>query len=141
MPTEKNIKTPELLYEYFEAYKKKCKENPKFENCYSARLNDYKPIPREIPITMNGFEIYLRKSELIAKLDDYIFNKDDRYTEYAVIIRAIQLEIYEDKYSGAAAGIFNQNIIARDLGLTDKKEIKAQIEQPLFPEEDNDKKS
>lgn len=141
MPTEKNIKTPELLYQYFEAYKKKCKENPKFENCYSARLNDYKPIPREIPITMNGFEVWLFKNKIVAKLQDYLSNKDDRYSQYACILRTIKAEIYNDKYNGAAAGIFNQNIIARDLGLTDKKEIKAQIEQPLFPDEDNDKKS
>ena len=39
------------------------------------------------------------------------------------IIRAIGLEIYEDKFNGATAGVFQHNIIARDLGLTDKKDL------------------
>lgn len=135
MATEKNIKTPEALEKHFEAYKKECKENPKFENCYTARTNTFCAVPREIPLTMNGFEIYLRKKKIICKLDDYISNKEDRYKQYAAIIRAIKSEIYEDKFVGAAVGIFNNNIIARDLGLTDKKEVDVKTEQPLFPEE------
>lgn len=31
--------------------------------------------------------------------------------------------IYEQKFTGAAAGMLNSNIIARDLGLSDKKEL------------------
>ena len=30
--------------------------------------------------------------------------------------------MYSDKYEGAAVGIYNPNIIARDLGLADKTE-------------------
>ena len=32
--------------------------------------------------------------------------------------------MFEQKFAGAAVGLFNANIIARDLGLTDKQEIK-----------------
>ena len=32
--------------------------------------------------------------------------------------------MFEQKFAGAAVGLFNADIIARDLGLTDKQEIK-----------------
>lgn len=43
-----------------------------------------------------------------------------------VITQAEQI-IYADKYKGAAVGFYNHNIIARDLGLADKKEAKVEI--------------
>ena len=39
------------------------------------------------------------------------------------IIHKIEEIIYNQKFEGAAVGIFNSNIIARDLGLSDKKDI------------------
>lgn len=38
------------------------------------------------------------------------------------VIEAVDKIIYSQKFEGAAAGMFNPNIIARDLGLVDKKE-------------------
>ena len=122
MPTEKNIKTPELLYKHFESYKRYCKQNPKKENFWSSRSDKEVSVSREIPLTWNGFEIWLSKNKILVKLQDYKENKDNRYSEYACTIRTIIKEIYEDKYSGAASGIFQHNIIARDLGLTEKTE-------------------
>jgi len=121
MPTKKNIKTPNDLYKHFEDYKQECKLNPKKENFYSQKQDREVSISREIPYTWDGFEIYLRKEKILVKLDDYKADKDGRYTQYADIIRAIANEIYEDKYTGAVAGIFQNNIIARDLGLTDNQ--------------------
>ena len=47
-------------------------------------------------------------------------NQDD-YSE--VITRAEEV-IYSQKFAGAAADLLNANIIARDLGLTDKREVR-----------------
>ena len=69
----------------------------------------------------------LRKNKIIVRLDDYKANKDDRYSGYADIIHVIDREIYEDKITGAVAGVFNANIIARDLGLAEKQEIKGNV--------------
>lgn len=44
----------------------------------------------------------------------------------AVITRVEQI-IYQQKFSGAAADLLNANIIARDLGLADKSELKAEM--------------
>ena len=123
MPTDKNIKTPEKLYSYFEKYKDYCKQNPKKENIWNSRSEKEVSLNREIPITWVGFENYLRKQKVITTLQDYEFNKDERYNEYITIVRAIKDEIYEDKNNGAVTGIFQHNIIARDLGLVDKKDV------------------
>ena len=127
MPTDKNIKTPEILYALFEKYKAYCKENPKKENFWSHKAEKEISISREIPYTWDGFEIWLRKNKAIARLDDYKANKQDRYSEYAYIIRVIDKEIYEDKFTGAVANIFNSNIIARDLGLRDDQNIDSSV--------------
>jgi hypothetical protein len=44
------------------------------------------------------------------------------FSDYAAIHK-IEDIIYDQKFTGAVIGIFKENIIARDLGLTDKKEI------------------
>lgn len=123
MPTKKNIETPERFYELFEGYKEECKKNPKKENFWNSRAEKQVSVDREIPYTWNGFEIYLRKNKIICYPDDYKSNRDGRYSEYVDIIRTIDNEIYEDKFSGAVSGIYQHNIIARDLGLSDKSEV------------------
>ena len=135
MSTKKNIPTPKLLLNYFSKYKEYCKSNSKKEYAFIQSLKKEIGVTREIPYTWDGFEIWLRNNKIIAKLDDYKANKDKRYTEYADIIHAIGQEIYEDKYTGAVAGVFNSNIIARDLGLTDKKEVDQNINAMIWNEE------
>lgn len=137
MPTKKNIKTPEILYKHFESYKKDCKLNPKYEYQFVPSMKKEVGVTREVPYTLDGFEIWLRKNEILCKLDDYIANKDNRYSQYADIIHAIRQEIYQDKYNGSVAGVFNANIIARDLGLKDTTvneiEDKRKTVNDLFP--------
>jgi len=40
------------------------------------------------------------------------------------VIRAINAIMYTNKFDGASCGLYNANIIARDLGLADKKDVK-----------------
>ncbi|MEL7477276.1 MAG: terminase small subunit [Pseudomonadota bacterium] len=42
--------------------------------------------------------------------------------QYSEVTEAINTIMYEQKFSGAAAGLLSSNIIARDLGLVDKRE-------------------
>ena len=124
MSTKKNIESPEKLYEYFEKYKRRCKESPKMENFWSSKNEKQVSVTREIPLTWVGFEVWLNKNKILTKLDDYKSNKDNRYSDYAGIIRAIGNEIWEDQFSGATVGVYQHNIIARNLGLADKQEVK-----------------
>lgn len=123
MPTKKNIESPEKLRELFEEYKDYCKKNPKYENILSHKTGEIHKVPREVSYTWSGFEVWLFNKKVVARLDDYRFNKENRYSEYAYILDIINKEIYNDKINGAVAGIFNQNIIARDLGLVDKQQV------------------
>jgi hypothetical protein len=43
---------------------------------------------------------------------------------FSWVITRIKETIYEQKFTGAAAGFLNANIISRDLGLIDKKDVK-----------------
>jgi len=49
--------------------------------------------------------------------------------DYLETIDRIKNIIFIDKFEGAAAGIYSTAFIARDLGLTDKKEVVAEIEE------------
>ncbi len=68
---------------------------------------------------LNEFE-----SELKAKTD--LLSKD-----FMTVITQIREIIEDQKFQGAAVGFFNANIIARDLGLTDKTEQKHSIDETV----------
>ena len=51
------------------------------------------------------------------------YNVYRKREEYQWVTNAVADIIYAQKFEGAAAGMLNPNIIARDLGLADKKEL------------------
>ena len=59
----------------------------------------------------NDFEVSLK-----GKTDD--ISKD-----FSAVITRMRETIYNQKFSGAAADLLNANIIARDLGLSDRKDV------------------
>jgi len=133
MPKQKIIDSPIEMANLFLKYSEYEKGRPKFENVLHQKTGQIIAVPREVPLTWNGFEIWLSENGIIEKIDDYKADKDGRYKEYADIITRIGKIIYHDKYNGAAAGIFNPNIIARDLGLADKKDLQHSIpEKQVF---------
>lgn len=86
------------------------------------------------PYTWTGFEAYLGDRGIMRNFDHYKANYQNRYTEFQPILRVINNIMATQKFEGAAVGIFNANIISRDLGLADKSELKV-MEQPLFGDE------
>lgn len=56
-------------------------------------------------------------------------------SEYSEVTQAVEQVMYEQKFTGAAAGMLNSNIIARDLGLAEKTETELsgglKVEQSL----------
>ncbi|MDA8692492.1 DNA-packaging protein [Saprospiraceae bacterium] len=120
----KNIKSPSILWDLFCDYAARCDEHPLniTELKTTPKGKETKTTMKPIPYTWDGFEDYLFESGVINDLGDYEANTDNRYADYATIIKAIKRTIRKQKFEGAAAGIFNSNIIARDLGLSDKKE-------------------
>jgi hypothetical protein len=54
-----------------------------------------------------------------------------RRPEFITITSRVEDDIREQKFTGAAGGFLNANIIARDLGLADKREITGADGQPI----------
>jgi hypothetical protein len=125
------IKSPEELWQYFCEYVEHAKNNPMYRVEYVGKegREEFKPLP--VPITFEGFEIYLADKNIIQDLGDYASNKNGRYKRFSTIITRIRKNCFVNNFNGAAVGLFHPNLIARKLGLTDKVE-QTIIEQPLF---------
>jgi hypothetical protein len=135
MPTKqshsKYIESPDKLWELFIDYVKHEQSNPYHKVDYVGKNGERVLTPLPTPITFVGFECYLADKGIINSLGDYSSNKGGKYSDYSTIITRIQNNCYVQNFKGAAVGLFNPNLIARKLGLTDKVE-QTIIEQPIF---------
>lgn len=103
----------EAACEYFEW----CESHPLIEVDYRGKELDRVELPKMRAFTWSGLELFID----IHRLRDYKSNPD--YKDFSPVIETIEKVIYDQKFTGAAAGFLNANIIARDLGLSDKKEV------------------
>lgn len=120
----KNIESPEQLWKLFRQYRIHAKENPYEKQDFVGKDADEVTRKLERPLSWVGFEEYLFERMIISDLGDYERNKENRYAEFATIVRAIKVYIERDQFEGAAVGVYKENIIARKLGLADKKEAR-----------------
>ena len=77
------------------------------------------------PYTITGLCV-----DLGISLDTWINYK--KRSDFLDIINDIEQIIYSQKFEGAAAGVYNANIIARDLGLAEKTENKHDVTPPVI---------
>ena len=129
----KYIETPERMYELFEAYRNEVKSNPRYKYELN-RMGEATAIPLEVPLTLEGFETYVAKLEIISDLSQYFANTEQRYTDYQTICSRIRKEIKADQIAGGMVGQYNASITQRLNGLTEKTENTIITEQPLFPD-------
>lgn len=135
MGKPKYIESPEKLWEYYTNYKEWTKNNPILKQDYVGKDADEVYRKLERPLSFEGFEVYLRDNDIICDLGDYDRDKDGRYTEYATILRACKKDIEVNQFNGATVGIFQQNIIARKLGLVEKREETQTVIKVVKPKE------
>lgn len=90
-------------------------------------------LPRMRPYTIQGLCLYLDcNTEYFVQFEKALKGKDDESSkDFSLIVTRIRETIYNQKFSGAAAGFFNANIIARDLGLIDKSENKHDVSDEM----------
>lgn len=104
------FKTPKELWEQAKLYFEECDDNPlqRTEVTNSDKGIFHKTYSHKVPYTWEGLYVFLG----ITTLDNYKKREDflGIYTHIGNIIR-------NQKYTGAATGLFNASIIARDLGL------------------------
>lgn len=111
--------TPDELWDKAVEYFQWCEKNPwkeskPFGTGHTATINH----PRAL--TETGFRIFANFSK--GTWDNYCSGKDG-FEDYLGVTTHIKEVIYTQKFEGAAAGFFNANIIARDLGLSEKKDV------------------
>jgi len=119
----KYIKTAEMMWELFLAYKKEVKSKPRKKVEYVGRNGDKVETPLETPLTMEGFENYVATQNLNQDLSHYFCNLDNRYSDYVAICSRIRREIRQDQIEGGMVGQYNPSITQRLNGLVDKKEV------------------
>jgi len=126
---DKLFSSPDVLWEECQKYFEWCDTNPLVEIDYKGKDATSVSIPKMKAYTWSGLELFLD----IDSLREYKTNPN--YSEFSQIVTRVDKIIYTQKFEGSAAGFLNPNIIARDLGLTDKKEQTIIQEQPLFGDE------
>jgi hypothetical protein len=84
-------------------------------------------VPRMRAMTLTGMANFLGTT--IEGLRIY----GKRSKEYFEVLNWAQEVMYTQKFEGAAAGFLNHSIIARDLGLADKRELTGAGGSPLNP--------
>lgn len=116
---DKIFETPEDLWNAAVEYFQWCEQNPIIEGGWGKSKRE---ILRAFTIT--GLCYYLDCNSQYLKTFKAQLNPEGKDAEgFNTVITRIEEVIYTQKFEGAAAGIFNHNIIARDLGLKDAQDI------------------
>jgi hypothetical protein len=114
--------TPDLLWDeavkYFEWISKKVwnKKDPIKSGDMAGTLLD---VPTQTPMSIQSFCLF-------ADIDDNTFSRYEKgkgYEDFWAITTRIRNIIESNQFEGATVGAYNPNIIARKLGLIDKKEV------------------
>lgn len=87
------------------------------------------PIPK--PYTESGLCVYLGIS--VDTWENYCSNVEP-YKDFFGVSMMVKQIIKTQKFEGAASGFFNASIIARDLGLADKREHTGKDGKDLIPD-------
>ncbi len=115
----KIFQTPEQLWkaacEYFEWVEDNPLQEEKAFHFQGSVIKD--TVSKMRAMTISGLCFFLEIGE--QTLNDYEARED-----FSGIVREIKSVIYAQKFSGAAADLLNANIIARELGLSDKQDLK-----------------
>lgn len=130
---DKLFETPELLWQAACEYFDWCDRNPLMEveqaKGVAKPVKDKKTgrlkwppnlieLPKMRPYTLHGLCLYLDCNT--AYFRSFKSQERAQKEDFSTVIAKIEEIIYNQKFSGAAAGFLNANIIARDLGLQDK---------------------
>lgn len=120
---DKLFESPELLWQAACEYFEWCDKNPlKEEKAFAYQgVITKEDVNLMRAYTLKGLCFYLNCSESYFR--EFKSNVPKDGEDFLTVIDDIEKIIYNQKFEGAAAGLLNANIIARDLGLTDKKDL------------------
>lgn len=125
---EKIFKTPQAMWEAACEYFQYIDDNP-FESkeiTTSMLANSTKVKQHKRPYTLEALTLFMHVSLSYFRVFKHSVKNKDKPSEidleYLTVIGQIEQTVYAQKFEGASAGLFNNNIIARDLGLIDKSD-------------------
>lgn len=123
---------PKLLWKAAVEYFTWCENNPLYEVDFRGKDATEVNIPKMRAFTMSGLCLFLGcGSKYFYDFKEALAGRNDEISrDFSDIVSKIIETIYTQKFTGAAAGFLNPNIIARDLGLTDKQEMKVLNQSP-----------
>ncbi len=115
--------------EYFEW----CDTHPLLEVSVKGKDNTEVAIPKLRPYTLRGLCLYMGCSEgYINALEQSLKASSSNDSKAFIdVITRIRDVIFTQKFEGAAVGLFSYNIIARELGLTEKPDGRTEAQPPL----------
>ncbi len=122
---DKLFESPDNLWESACEYFQWCVDNPFIEIDFRGKDIEQVELPKMRPFTWAGLEFYLD----IDSLREYKTNP--KYKDFSQVISRIEKIIYDQKFSGAASGFLNANIISRDLGLAQAIEVSTPEKQVI----------
>lgn len=123
---KKLFESPEILWKECVKYFTWCASNPLLDVQYVGKDAHRVEVPKMRAFTWTGLELFLDIESLRW------YKTSESHSDFLHIITHIDKIIFTQKFEGAAAGMLNANIIARDLGLVDKKQQEIKGEQRLF---------
>lgn len=121
MAKHKYIKTPEKMWQLFQAYRKNVKDNPRIKVEYVGKEGLRVNTPIERPLSIEGFKCYC--AEKIGSIQAYWINRDEQYNEFSPIIARIREEIRNEQIEGGMTGFYNSNLTARLNSLYDNQNV------------------
>lgn len=111
---------PHVLREACEEYFQWVEDNP---------LQEAKPFAYEGVVTIENVNklraMTLGSLCLFLDIDQSTWIEYRKHKDFSDVCSRVETAIREQKFGGAAAGLLNPAIIARDLGLADKRELSA----------------
>lgn len=123
--------TPDRLWDEFCNYSEWLENNPLLEEKGFAFQGfvTKEHFAKMRAMTLRGFCLF-------ADIEMQTFTNYKANKDFLAITTRIEDCIYTQKFEGAAAELLNQNIIARDLGLIDKQDVKQDVTiHELTPEQ------
>lgn len=116
--------SPEDLWERAMGYFRWADANPWYKH-EAIKSGDYAGSTMKVatarPYTLHGLCQYLGCTTSYFRS----FKSEERINKevFLTVIEHLEETIYNQKFEGAAVGAFKENLIARDLGLIDRKEV------------------
>jgi hypothetical protein len=112
------IQDEQTLWDAADEYFNWCHTNPIYETDFRGKDLTEVKIPRPRPFKKEEFARFCGLSEWRLITDLKTVSPD-----FSQVITHIEKTIADQKYDYAVVGMFNSSIVAKDLGLADKKEV------------------